>query len=257
MNSSAQFSSPAEHYDRFMGRYTTHLAPRLAEIAAVRAGMKVLDVGCGPGGLTTELAQRAGADNVAAIDPAGQFAEACRERNPGADVREGVAEDLPWADDEFDASLSCLVIRFMRDPVRGVAEMARVTAPGGRVAICMWDIGGGGMSMLRIFWSAMREVKPDVEGETTGAGTREGDIEERLEGAGLNAVEGGAITVSVEYEDFADFWRPLTLGVGPAGQAYAALEPDQQSQVEGACRAKLPEGSFSLDARAWYGCGTV
>ena len=96
-----QFAAPAEHYDRFMGRYAPTLAVALADAAGVDvgAGMRVLDVGCGPGGLTRELAARVGAENVAAIDPAPQFAAACRERNPGADVREGVAEELPWAEE--------------------------------------------------------------------------------------------------------------------------------------------------------------
>ena len=100
-----QFTAPAEHYDRFMGRYVPQLAVALADAAGVEAGMRALDVGCGPGGLTRELASRLGADHVAAIDPAEQFADACRERNPGADVRVGGAEELPWDDGEFDAAL--------------------------------------------------------------------------------------------------------------------------------------------------------
>ena len=116
----SEFVSPAEHYDRFMGRYTVPLARALADEVGVGEGMRVLDVGCGPGGLTSELAGRVGAENVAAIDPAEQFVAACRERNPGADVRQGVAEELPWEDDVFDAALSCLVIAFMRDPDAGM-----------------------------------------------------------------------------------------------------------------------------------------
>src|SRR6185312_4499449 len=114
-----------------MGRYTRTLAVALADAAGVTADMRVLDVGCGPGGLAAELAARVGADHVAAIDPAPGFAAACRERLPAADVREGLAEDLPWPDGSFDAALSCLVIGFMSDADRGVSEMARVTRPGG------------------------------------------------------------------------------------------------------------------------------
>lgn len=84
-----EFTALAEQYDRFMGRYTPTLAAAPADAAGVASGMHVLDVGCGPGGLTRELAARVGAANVAAIDPAPQFVAACRERNPGADVREG------------------------------------------------------------------------------------------------------------------------------------------------------------------------
>src|SRR5918999_6124842 len=108
-----------------MGRYTRSLAPGFADVAGVGGGMTVLDVGCGPGGLTEELAGRVGAGNVAAIDPAPQFAAACRERHPAADVREGVAEALPWPDGLFDATLSSLVVAFMRDADQGVREMAR------------------------------------------------------------------------------------------------------------------------------------
>jgi ubiquinone/menaquinone biosynthesis C-methylase UbiE len=139
-----QFAAPAEHYDRFMGRYTPTLASALVDAAGVAAGMRVLDVGCGPGGLTRELVSRVGARNVAAIDPEPHFAAVCRERNPGADIREGVAETLPWPDADFDASLSSLVLGFMRDPDMGVREMARVTRPGGIVAACMWDTAAGG-----------------------------------------------------------------------------------------------------------------
>src|SRR5881398_2310094 len=157
------FTAPAEHYDSFMGRYLPTLAPAFADAAGARAGMRLLDVGCGPGGLTRELVARTGAERVAAIDPSPQFAAACRERFPRADVRDGGAEALPWEDGSFDAALASLVIAFMRDPDAGLREMARVTRPGGTVALCMWDIAGGGMTMLRLFWSAARQLEPSVE----------------------------------------------------------------------------------------------
>jgi SAM-dependent methyltransferase len=252
-----QFAAPAERYDRFMGRYTTTLAVALADAAGVAAGMHVLDVGCGPGGLTRELVARVGAADVAAIDPAPQFVAACRERNPGADVREGGAEELPWADGTFDAALSSLVIGFMRDPDRGVREMARVTRPGGTVAVCMWDLATGGMTMLRTFWTAVRRVQPGARGEQGLAGTAEGDIEQRFRRAGLEGVIGGSLRAEAGYTGFDDFWEPFTYGVGPAGQHLASLTPEQQARVRDGCREVLPDGPFSLDARAWYAAGTV
>ncbi len=253
----SQFVAPAEHYDRFMGRYTVPLARKLVDEVGVTEGMRVLDVGCGPGGLTSELAGRVEAEHVAAIDPAEQFVAACRERNPGADVRQGVAEELPWGDDSFDAALSCLVLAFMRDADAGLGQMARVTRPGGRVGACMWDIAGGGMTMLRLFWSAMKTVRPDTEGEQPRAGTSEGDIAERLERAGLRDIAAGALVVSVEYADFEDLWMPFTFAVGPAGQALAKLEDEEKEAVCEAIRSELPEGPFTLDARSWYASATV
>jgi SAM-dependent methyltransferase len=251
------FAAPADHYDRFVGRYAPTLATVLADAAGVRRGMRVLDVGCGPGGLARELAARTGAEHVAAIDPAEQFAAACRRRIPGADVRVGGAEALPWADGTFDAALASLVIGFMRDPDRGVGEMARVTRRGGTVALCMWDLADGGMTMLHAFWTAVREVEPGVRGERGLAGTAPGDIARRLERAGLVDVEDGELTAHAEYASFDDFWEPFTYGVGPSGAYLVSLPAGQRERIRDACRARLPDGPFGLDARAWYARGTV
>jgi len=253
-----QFVASAEHYDRFMGRYAPTLAVALCDAAGVAAGMRVLDVGCGPGGLTHELVARTGAERVAAIDPAPQFAEACRERHPGADVRVGPAEELPWEDGSFDATLAQLVIAFMRDPDRGVREMARVTRPGGVVAACMWDLHESGMTMLNTFWSAVREIVPDAGGEHRRPGTARGDIAAHLERAGLQDVEDGDVGARAEYAGFDDFWNPFTFAVGPAGQFLRTLDPERQAAVREGCRRALPaDGPFALDARAWFARGTV
>jgi SAM-dependent methyltransferase len=252
-----QFAAPAEDYDRYMGRYTPTLAVALADAAAVRPGMRVVDVGCGPGGLTRELVARLGAQNVAAIDPAPQFTAACRERYPGVDVRDGAAEKLPWPDGRFDAAVSELVLGFMQDPDRGRDEMARVTRPGGTVAACMWDIAAGGMTMLRIFWDAIRRLDPEAEGERQLAGTAEGDIAQRLRRIGLRSVVGGELSARADYADFEDFWEPFTLAVGPAGEHLRSLTDEQQARVRDICQATLPEEPFTLHARAWYARGTV
>ena len=112
----------ADAYDRFMGRYSQHLAPQLADLAGLSAGQKVLDVGCGPGALTAELVRRLGPGSVAAVDPSAPFVEAAQARNPGADVRMAVAEQLPFAGGAFDAALAQLVVQFMADPVAGLAD---------------------------------------------------------------------------------------------------------------------------------------
>lgn len=252
-----QFAAPAENYDRFMGRYTPTLAAEFADFAKLAPGLRVLDVGCGPGGLTGELVARVGAAQVAAIDPAPQFAAACRHRYPGVDVRDGVAEDLPWPSGRFDAVLSSLVIGFLRDPDRAVQEMARVTRAGGTVAACMWDLATGGMTMLRLFWDAARSLDPTVAGERRMAGTIDGDIAERFARAGLVDVASGALSAHADYRDFDDFWEPFTYAVGPAGQYLATLPPARRDRIRDACREQLPEGPFQLDAHAWCARGTV
>src|SRR5262249_46690441 len=110
-----------------MGRYSVPLAPRLADLAGVEAGQRVLDVGCGPGALTPELVERLGAAAVSAVDPSERFVAAARDRHPGVHVEHAAAEELPFVDGSFDATLAQLVVHFMADPVAGLREMKRVT----------------------------------------------------------------------------------------------------------------------------------
>ena len=126
------FAVAADSYDKFMGRYSTLLAPQFADLAGVGSGQRVIDVGCGPGALTAELVERLGASNVAAVDPSESFVAAARERHPGVDVQESPAETLPFADGVFDAALAQLVVHFMADPVQGLTEMASGHACGWR-----------------------------------------------------------------------------------------------------------------------------
>src|SRR4249919_21458 len=115
------FDVAAESYDRFMGRYSMLLSPQMADLADVRPGQRVLDVGCGPGALTAELVARVGPAGVSAVDPSEPFVAAARERNPDVDVRQAAAEELPFPDRSFDAALAQLVVQFMADPAAGVA----------------------------------------------------------------------------------------------------------------------------------------
>jgi hypothetical protein len=121
----------------------------------------------------------------------------------------------------------------------------------------MWDIASGGMTMLKIFWSAVRSLEPDAEGERRMAGTTEGDLVDRFSRAGLVDVAGGALEARADYTGFEDFWEPFTLAVGPAGQHLASLSEEHRAAVRDACRTSLPAGPFSLDARAWFAQGAV
>ena len=136
------FNVAAEAYDRFMGVWSRELSAQFAELAEIAHGDRVLDVGCGPGNLTSELVRRLGPEAVAAVDPSEPFVAAARARHPGVDVRQAPAEALPYPDRAFDAALAQLVVHFMSDPVAGLREMARVTRPGGVVAACVWDFAG-------------------------------------------------------------------------------------------------------------------
>ena len=249
------FAVAADSYDRFMGRYSGPLAPVFADFAGVAEGQRVLDVGCGPGALTAELVRRLGPDSVAAVDPSEPFVVAARERHPGVRVERASSEDLPFPDGAFDAALAQLVVHFMTDPVAGLREMARVSREDGVVAACVWDHAPGGQGPLSVFWEAARELDPGLEDESELAGALEGQLGELFDAAGLDDIDEGRIAVSVEHPSFEEWWEPFTLGVGPAGDHAAGLEPEQQAELRERSRQQLPEAPFTLSVRAWAARG--
>ena len=253
------FRAATDMYARFIGRYAPALSAELIKVAGIEPGTRLLDVGCGPGGLATALAAVVGAENVSAVDPSEPFAETCRERLPGADVRVAAAEELPFADDSFDGAFAQLVVNFMTDAERGVREMKRVVKPGGTVAACTWDYAGE-MTLLRAYWDAAHEVASDEAANADEVTMRHSNVDELTDlwrTVGLEDVDGGELWVSADYDDFDDLWAPFPSGIGPAGAFCAALEPDRQEALRVAYARRLgdPTGPFTLRARAWYAVG--
>ncbi len=250
------FEVAASAYGRFMGRYADPLAVEFARWLDVRPGQRVLDVGCGPGALTAVLVDRLGADHVSALDPSPPFVVATRARLPGVDVREGVAEQMPYGDGEFDLVVAQLAVHFMSDPAAGLRDMARVTRPGGRVAACVWDFGGG-RSPLNTFWQAVHDLDPAHPGETELPGTHEGQLAQLAVEAGLTGIESTALVVTAPTATFDEWWEPYTLGVGPAGSYVAGLDEAARSALRARCRKLCPPAPFLVSAAAWAVAGTV
>jgi len=244
------FDVPADAYARFMGRFSQPLGVVFADFAGIESGQSVVDVGCGPGALTTELVRRVGVTSVAAVDPSPPFVAALSARLPEADVRAGSAEALPFADDTYDAALAQLVVHFMSDPVAGLREMARVTRPGGVVAACVWDHDGGG-SPLSVCWEAARELDPAVVDEGGLAGAREGHLEQLCAEAGLRDIEGTLLTVELESTSFADWWEPYTFGIGPLGDYISSLDDTGRAALRDRCAEKLLPEPFTIRGSAW------
>ena len=245
------FEVPAEAYDAFMGRYSRHLAAQMADLAGVAAGQEAVDVGCGPGALTTELVRRLGADHVTAVDPSERFVEAIRSRLPGATVERASAESLPLADDRFDAALAQLVVHFMTDPVAGLREMGRVTKPGGAVAACVWDHAAGGRGPMSVYYEALHELDPSRPNESERPGTRPGHLAELFGTAGFEEIEEATLIARVEHPTFEEWWAPFELGVGPIADVFAELGPERVAQLRELCREALPPAPFTVEARAW------
>ncbi len=250
------FDGAAVDYDRFMGRYSTGLSAPFADFAGVRAGHRVLDVGCGPGALTGELVARVGPAAVAGVDPSVSYAMSARERFPGVRIEVARAGALPFEDAAFDAVLAQLVVHFMADPVHDLREMARVTKPGGVVAVCVWDHAGG-TSPLSRFWDVLSSVDPDAPDEATLPGTRQGQLGEYLNSAGLHDVTETVLSVQVLHPTFEDWWEPYLRGAGPVGSYIESLDEAGRERLERTLRAEMPEAPFEMGGSAWAARGVV
>jgi SAM-dependent methyltransferase len=243
------FNVSADAYLRFMGKYSEPLAGQFADLAGIGAGLRVLDVGCGPGALTAELVRRAGPDAVRAVEPSASFVAAARDRLPGVDIQQAAAEQLPFADASFDAALAQLVVHFMKDPVQGLSEMGRVTRPGGTIAACVWDHAGG-RGPLGTFWRAVHELDPAADDESSLAGVREGDLARLFAQAGLGEAKVSTLTVQVR-QPFDQWWEAFMFGVGPAGAYVTSLSPERQAALRRLCRRELPTDPIEISATAW------
>jgi SAM-dependent methyltransferase len=250
------FDVAASSYDAFMGRWSRLLSGPFADFASVRAGWRALDVGAGTGALTAELLGRLGPSDVVAVDPSAPFVAALRQRFPGLDVLEAPAESLPLPASTFDAALAQLVVHFMRDPVAGLAEMARVVKPSGTVAASVWDYGGE-RDPLRHYWAAAREIDADLVDESGLAGVHEGQLADLFTRAGLSAVESSDLTVELGFATFEDWWAPFESGVGPAGTHFAGLSGAGRDRLRKAARSRFGEGATLLSASAWAARGIV
>ncbi|HMM93588.1 class I SAM-dependent methyltransferase [Phycicoccus sp.] len=248
----------AAAYERFMGRWSTALAPSFLDaVAPVPAPSSACDVGCGTGNLTAELLRRAPDCRVTAVDPAPPFVAAARERlGDAVRVLPGTAEALPLDDDEVDVALALLVLNFVPDPEAGVAEMVRVTRPGGVVGAAVWDYASG-MAMLRAFWDAAAALWPGAEDQALDRPAGSGGLEALLTRGGVADVGGGVLEVPMRFATFAEYWDPFLEGIGPAGAYVERLGEVRREELRAELERRLGPGPVEMTSTARWAAGRV
>ena len=262
MQRDGQFSN-SEAYNRRMGRHSRLLAPLFIRfIGSINDGDRVLDVGCGTGSLTFTVANTTKASKIVGIDRSAGFIEYGRSTNtdPRVTLEVGDAQQLPYPDSTFDKSLSLLVIQFVPDPPRVIAEMRRVTRPGGMVAFCTWDPGG--LEMMTIFRKVTTALDPSAEIPQTGNWrTKEGAILSLLVESGLTEVEETVFTIQMTFDSFDELLSDRYRGETPEAIYSAKLSPEQKQALHDKLRQEVlkgrPDGPFTLQAHAWAGRGKV
>ena len=243
---SGVFHTDEAAYDAFMGRYSVRLAPIFADFAGVHEGERVLDVGAGTGALTRELIDRGA--TVVAVEPSSEFTRALRLRFPRIEVHQASAEELPFADNSFDAALAQLVVAFMEDAGAAMRELGRVAR---RVAICMW-----GVEEVEMFAAIGRTARVLGGGSAERTARRyrtPQELRDLLVGAGLTEVESCELDVTASYVDFEEFWHALGRQVGPAGAWLHGLDDHQRALAHDELHRQLgnPRGAFELQSRAY------
>lgn len=232
------------------------MAERFVSWLGVSAAARWLDVGCGTGALAGTIAELAAPTRVAGVDPSpGFIAAASRHLGRAADLHVGHAEALPFVTDEFDAAVTGLALNFVREPASAVAELRRVTRPGGVVAAYVWDYASR-MEMIRIFWDVAVALDPAAAALDQAARfplCAPGPLDALFTAAGLGDVEVAPLDIPTVFGDFADYWRPLLGGQGTAPSYVASLTGSDRARLEAALRTALPvtEGGIALCAGAW------
>ncbi len=248
-----------EHYEAYMGRWSRMLAPRFLDWLAAPQGLDWLDVGCGTGALSAAILARSAPASLVSIDPSDGFIAAARAKaaDARAEFRVGDAQALPLAAGSRDIAVSALMLNFVPDRVKALAEMKRVVRKGGTIAFYVWDYPGGGLEFVRAFWTAATALDPGARDLSEDARfpycTPDG-LAGLVRSAGLTPAGGAAIEVDTAFRNFDDYWHPFTLGGGPAPGYCASLAPEARQRLMDRLRDSLPrgaDGSIPLKARAW------
>jgi SAM-dependent methyltransferase len=256
----------AAGYEQLMGRWSEKLAPLFIDFAGFANGEKVLDVGCGTGSLTFALTKFADLSEIRAIDYSPVFVEAANRRNidPRVKIQQADACALPFEDGTFDRALALLVLHFVPEAGKAVAEMRRVVRPGGVVAAAVWDHLGGmpGMRMTVDTVAVLSEGGRQLRNRYCFQPMMQpGEMKQTFVKQGLADVTGTELMIRMDYQNFDDYWAPIAAGEGPLGKFIATLDAAERARTDAAVRnayeAGRPDGPRSFANVAWTCRGIV
>jgi SAM-dependent methyltransferase len=254
----------AEAYEPYVGRWSRLVAREFVGWLALPPGLHWLDVGCGTGAVSEAILDRCAPAALLGVDPSEAYVAHARARlgDQRARFEVGDARRLPVPDGSFDAVVSGLVLNFVPEPERFVAEMCRAARYPGSVAVYVWDYADR-MELMRHFWDAAVELDPAAVELDEGRRfplCHPSRLRAVFAEAGVRDVQLRAIDVPTVFRDFADFWTPFLGGQAPAPGYCMSLSEERRAALRDLVRSRLPigaDGTIRLIARAWAVRGLV
>ncbi|HVJ43115.1 MAG TPA: methyltransferase domain-containing protein [Dongiaceae bacterium] len=253
MTDANQMFTDGKAYERMMGRWSRRVGDIFLDWLKIPDNLRWLDVGCGNGAFTEEIIARCHPTAVEAVDPSPEQLSYARDRagTRMAVYHEADAQVLPFDANGFDVAVMALVIAFVPDAAKAVAEMARVVRPGGWVAAYMWDMPEG--APLRPLQRAVKSLGLEPALPPNPTASKLEALQEFWGAAGLVSVETRVISIPVVYADFEDFWTSNIVPIGPLGKLLADMSPDMKARLRQALQEQLPigaDGSIAYEAFA-------
>ncbi|HEX8665150.1 MAG TPA: methyltransferase domain-containing protein [Beijerinckiaceae bacterium] len=253
MSRSDRLFTDGAAYEQLMGRWSRRVGDVFVQWIGAPPDLRWLDIGCGTGVFTEQVVRGCAPAAVTGVDPSPeQLAFAERRGLAGAEFRVRDAQDLPFADESFDIAVMALVVHFIPDPGKAVAEMARVLRRGGWGTAYVWDFTKAGSPTAPLA-AAMKAIGLEAPMPPSPHATSSAALRDLWRGAGFAGLEERTIAIPVEFAGFEEFWRSMTVPVGPTGQAIAAMTPDGRARLRSALEQQLParaDGRVVYEARA-------
>lgn len=254
MSPTDQLFTDGAAYERLMGRWSRRVGDVFIDWIEAPRERRWLDIGCGTGVFTEQVILGCSPAAVVGIDPSTEQLAFARGRGEWstAKFQVGDAQDLPFPDNSFDIAVMALVIHFVPDPAKAVAEMWRVLGPGGTAAAYVWDYKNAGSPTAPLA-AAMRGMGLQAPTPPSPQVTSLTALEELWRAAGFEQIGTRAIDIAVEFADFEEFWQSMTVPVGPAGKVIAAMPPDDLAQLRSVLEQQMvltADGRVTYEARA-------
>jgi SAM-dependent methyltransferase len=245
-------------YDQYVGRWSRLVAVEFVTWLGVAQSASWLDLGCGTGSVSETILAQLEPARVIGIDAAKPYVEEARRRLADRRVSfmVGDVQRLPARSETFDCVVSGLLLNFVPNLEMALAQMTRVTRPGGVVSAYVWDYAGK-MQLMRYFWNeaaVLDHAATDLDEGRRFPICQPQALEAVFRDAGLESVNSSAIDVPTRFRNFDDYWSPFLGGQGPAPGYAMSLDEQHLARLRERVRAALPvnaDGSIELVARAW------